>query len=394
MNEEIKDPGILFFETAGASGEQLTEAVADLTNQIQPKGLYQYSLGIKDILIDYQTYPEREIYVSKPFEVKGIVGEVELESNEEHPSFDTVSYQATDRRTSVEYYLTDKERPDIDDWQAILPKAVATIRCERLFFEGNQAKLRFPARMDTIQVYEDGVLLPETHVVLFSPESLQLPYRKNSGIYTVDYSPDTSIRNPYVFQVLEQSPELTVITETFPNGTAYNKTLTLSHHPFVDYSRILADTNYNPNTSDYKPIRVRLVDANIQGKNNTVKKTIEPYREELVGDAYTYNKTLYKDKSWSELQNYSLSPGFYYGGFDYYHWKNKLTFTEQFNVKQIRENLSETHGNATVEVRYETISSRFRLKIILRRNSRSDISASPRVLDYALNFKTLGGGSV
>ena len=146
---------------------------------------------------------------------------------------------------------------------------------------------------------------------------------------------------------------------------------------------------YNPNTSAYKPIQVRLVDADIQGRNRKTLKLVDAYREELLATAYTYNKTLYRDKSWSELRAYDLNENSYYGGFDYYHWQNKLTFTEQFNVARLKENLAYTHGNATIEVTYQTLVTQFRLKVIVRRNSAQEQTATPKVADYRLRFKTM-----
>lgn len=100
----------------------------------QPVSLYEYSLGLKNIKAEHVTYPEAEIYVTKPMHVYGNVMEVELDANEEHPVFDTLAGTAIDRQTSVEYYVSYKQKPSQSDWLPLLPRDQKTVSGEKLFF--------------------------------------------------------------------------------------------------------------------------------------------------------------------------------------------------------------------------------------------------------------------
>lgn len=395
-----KDPGLFIFQetidkTPTSNTLNPSKPIDNRTSGIvaevpqTPVNMYEYSLGIKDIQAKHITYGERQAYVSKPLEIPGNVMEIELEATEEHPIFDAVSGKATPRRTSIEYSISYKDKPSIADWVPLLPTGQKTVSGERLFFVNKDAELRFPAKIETIVVYANGLKLNDKDVTLLSNQGLTIAGYSTGIVYTVDYTPDSYKKDPWVFKLNDYKSEAQTIVETFKNGTAFNKTITLGHYPFVDMQKVLAEDNYNPNTSTYKPMKVRLTNASIQGKSRNVLKLVEPYREDLLDDAYTYNKSLYKDKSWSELKNYSIDEANYYGGFDYYQWKNKLTFTENFNVKQLQENLDYTHGNSEIEVTYQTLISNFRLKIVLRRNTAEELTASPKVSDYRLRFKTI-----
>lgn len=396
----VKDPGLFIFkeeeqnQKANFSGNpskpiENTISGKEREQAQTPTSMYEYSLGIKDIKAEYITYGERQAYVSKPLVIPGNVMEIELETTEEHPIFDDVSGKATNRRTSIEYLISYKDKPNASDWLPLLPKGQKTVVGERLFFINQQAQLRFPSKIETIKVYANGLLLTDKERTLLSNQSLSIVSYSSGIVYTVDYTPDSYKKDPWVFKVNDYKTDVQTIVESFPNGTAFNNTLTLGRYPYVDMQKILSEENYDPNTSSYKPIQVRLVNASLQGKGRTVLKLVEPYQESLLKEAYTYNRSLYKDKSWSQLHAYSIDPDDYYGGFDYYHWKNKLTFTEQFNVKQLQENLDYTHGNAEIEVTYQALISTFRLKIILRRNTAEELTASPKVSDYRLRFKTI-----
>ena len=392
MSNQKKDPGLFVFKE---DEQVMKEAMSSTpskpknnkvsssknTEDFLPVSLYEYSLGIKNIEAKYITYNEAEVFVSKPMQLKGNVMEIELASTEEHPVFDMIQGVAIDKQTSVEYYLSYKQKPTASDWVPILPKNQKVVTGERLFLKSRKATFLFPSRMDTVLVYENGLLMDRNDYTLLSNQQVDIPRAKSGSVYTVSYTPDSYKKNPWVLQLNDYKKYVQQITERFERGTDINKTVSLAYTPFIDMERIVNEEGYNPNTSTYKPIQVTLTDASIQSKSGSIRKLVEPYRPELLEDAFTYNKTLYLDKSWSDMHDYSLDPNEYYGGFDYYQWKNKLTFTEQFNVKKVHENMPYTHGNATIDVTYDALVTDFRLKIILRRNTSTDVTATPKVQD-------------
>lgn len=397
-----KDPGL---QTFGQEQYKNTSGLAEsnpskpyeyaLSSQMSdkslvPESLYLYSLGLREIQAKSIQYGEKQAYVTKPLPIPGNVMEVQLEASEDHPLFDELSGNSSSRQTSVEYYLSYKQKPGPSDWIPILPMSEKTIKGERLMPDVNgSCTLRFAAKMTSVRVYANGLLMSQGHVLLLDENRLTIQTYDAGSIYTVDYEPDSYRQNPWTFKLSDYKKDVIRAVERFENGTAYNKTVTLEHSPFIDLSRMRNSVDYNPNTDEYKPISVYLKDASIQGEGNILLKEIQPFDADMPNKAFTYNRTLYEDKSWSELKPYDLSKEPAYKGFDYYQWKNKVTFTEHFNAKNLRENLPYSHGNATIEVHYDALITSFRLKMILRRNSGSEKTVTPKVNDYTLHFKTI-----
>lgn len=359
--------------------------------ELEEKSIYEYAIGIKNIAMSSKVYAEKSIYVSQPIAVEGNVMEVLFDSVEEHPIFDNVSGKTVTRRTSVEYYLTTAEKPNQEDWVAILPSRQKTIIGERLFLENNIAKLRFDAEIASIVIYKDGSRLKQKEfVVMENGKSIQVKDQDSLfHIYTVDYKPNATSRDPWKLDVSHLTTSRQKQIDTFPNGTNHNKTVTLSRYPYVDMAYINHSENYNPNTDSYRPFQVYLKNASIAGESRKVYKEVRPahFNEEV----FTYDKSLYKQDKWADLTPYSLEAPTY-KGFEYYNWKKNLTFSETFNRADIFNsdfnNQKETHGNAEIEVHYEYLVAAFRLKIILRRNLASESMASPLVHEYTLQFKT------
>lgn len=385
------NPGEHIFQTTN----QPTTGLNKNTNQSQdylevPDSLYVYSLGIKDIQARSVQYDEKQAYVTKPFNITGNVMEVELETEEEHPLFDELNGKSLKQQTSLEYYITYKDRPTVSDWIPILPLDQEEVVGERLLPNINgQCQLRFSAIISSIKCYANGLLMETGSYTVTGEEQLVIQDYNSSTIYTVSYQPNPYRHDPWTFKLSDYKKDVKRVTETFKRGTAYNKTIELSHSPFIDLSKIREEENYNPNISDYRPVEVYLKNADIQGPGNVTLNEIQPFTEERADLPFTYNKTLYEDKSWSDMRNYNLRDQNRYLGFDYYQWSNKLVFTEHFNVPNLAENRHHTHGNADIEVSYDVLITNFRLKIILRRNTSSSRTATPKLETFKVLFKTI-----
>lgn len=385
-----KDPNEHLFRTTQSIGQSANFTTTGADASETPDSLYVYSLGIRDIQAKSIQYNEKEAYVTQPFDIPGNVMEVQLEAEEDHPVFDELSGQAASRQTSVEYYIAYKDKPSANDWVPILPLSDTSVQGERLLLESNgEAQLRFPARMTSIKCYANGLMMGPGTYTLLSEQRVLINNANQSAIYTIDYAPDQYKLDPWTFKLSEYKKDVSRFVETFKTGTAYNKTITLKNHPFIDLARMRDEEDYNPNESEYKPVEVYLRNASIQGRGNTQVKEIRPYDASMSEFPYTYNRTLYEDKSWSELLEYNLDPENTYVGFDYYQWKNKLTFTEHFDVKPLAQNLPYTHGNAEIEVHYDALLTNFRLKIILRRNTSTSQTVTPKVENFSIKFKTI-----
>lgn len=395
MTKEIKDSGRFIFNKDTPllyrrQGQLIPgkpdnmETDGNQSESFTPDGLYTYSIGISEIQANNVNYDESNAFVTKPIELNENVLEVVLDSIEEHPVFEEVSGRAASQQTSVEYYLSLKKRPGLNDWHPILPRQTKKVKGERLFFEGISATTLFSFQMNSIVVYKDGVKLDKSMYYILNKQAIQIDYVDSDSVYTVDYSPDTFTKDPYTFEVNDFKFQTERIVEEFPEGTDINKTITLRHVPYIDKERLLQEEDYNPNTSDYRPIDVSIVQANIQIPNGGATNYVPPTKE-IEDRPYMVNKSLYLDNSWSEMEHFDLEKG--YLGIDYFQHKNKITLAEHINVPMIEENMTETPGTGTIRVSYDALVTAFRLKIVLRRNTKKEKTASPRVKEFTLNFK-------
>lgn len=358
----------------------------------QEKYMYQY--GIKNIELKKSFYNQAGVMVTKPIEVEGNIIEVSLESIEEHPLFDELKGMATDRFTSVEYYISLHENPSLSDWIPILPTGKEYVKSERLFFKGSHAELLFHARIDQdeeTQVYKNGLKLSKDDWYFTNRGAsiqLAIPY-ENDSIYTIDYVPNIQFADPYVVKVNEQVSKRVRMIENFPNGTDYNNTIKLSKYPFIDYKEINRTTDNDPNQSAYKPIEVFLKKGTIAIGDNQYKKEFFPEHYTNDGMYCTKNRTDYQNKKDVFLKRYDLSEDELYTCFEYKQEKDKLIFTESFNRTELYDNQVRHHGNAEVEVRYDYLVTNFRLKIILRKNCGDELIVTPSVNKCMLNFKVM-----
>lgn len=353
--------------------------------EFTPSSLYTYSMGINEIKATNNTYQEANIYVSKPIKINENVLEVSLDALEEHPVFDSISGRASDKQTSVEYYIAMNEKPSASDWLPILPESTSKVKNEKLLFVGINAKTLFPFKMTSICVYKDGIKLDASEYYVLNSQEVQMINYDENRSYTIDYEPNLFIKNPYIIEINDFKYNVEKITEYFPKGTDSNKTISLKHVPFIDKEKIIKIDDFDPNQDTYRPIDVSIIDASIRNGDG-VSTNFVPSSKNSNKGPYTRNKTLYLNNSWSDMKNYSLENEYY--GLDYYQYKNKLTFADHINIPMIEENEQETPGTGTIVVTYDALVTNFRLKIILRRSTKKEITATPKIKEYELKFKS------
>lgn len=359
---------------------------------------FEYMYGIKDMQIGYNQFQGKSIYVSTPIQVNGNVMSVSMTSVEEHPLFDALSGAAADRQTSIEYYIapiSTNPVPSLDDWMPILPEDQKDIKSELLMFDtARTAILRFPALIGskvTPVVYKNGVKMSDTNWSFADGGyKVQLLVTKDPlAIYTIDYTPNAQFYNPWTLDIHMKGSTPTNFTESFPAGTNHNKTISLSNYPYVNYEVINTTDAYDPNTSSYIPVQVVLNNAGIIGPNRTTYTQVLPYDGTGKQLIYTKNITNYKTGINQAIKPYDINPSSPYNAFEYYQNGNQLYFGETFNNADIYTNQDVSHGNATITVNYQYLSSQFRVKIILRRNSTDENTLTPIVHEYALKFKVM-----
>jgi hypothetical protein len=359
---------------------------------------FEYLYGIKHLEIKHMQYENKSVYVSKPINVAGNVMSVALNAVEEHPLFDELSGKAADRQTSVEYYIAPtgtNPSPTLDDWFPILPEDVRTVKSELLMFgTARTAELRFPALIGSKEkpfVYRNGLKMEDDEWSFADGGyKVQLLVDKDAtAIYTIDYTPNSEFYNPWSIDVNQRGAKPVKQVDTFELGTNHNKTVVLKKYPYINYETVNTTDGYEPNLGSYVPVKVTLKDAGIIGPNKTTYKQVLPYDGSANQLAFTKNMTNYKTGNHPELNKYSILSDSAYNGFEYYQEGDKLFFTETFNKADIYTNAEDSHGNATIQVEYEYLSSDFRMKIILRRNSTDENTLTPIVHEYALKFKVM-----
>lgn len=362
---------------------------------------FEYLYGIKHLELKHMQYQDKSIYVSKPISVSGNVMQVSMQAVEEHPIFDELGGAAADRQTSIEYYIASvgtNPNPTLNEWYPILPEEDKTVKSELLMFgTARTAELRFHALISSKEapiVYKNGLKMKSNEWSFADGgKKVQLLIDKEpTAIYTINYTPNASFYNPWTIDINQKGGKPVKHTQLFPAGTNHNKTIVLEKYPYVNYEKINGTTNYDSNVGDYVPIKVTLKDAGIIGIENGKRvtyKNVQPYNGTTEQKAYTKNINNYKTGIHQELKPYSIDPETAYAGLEYYHEADKLYFSETFNKADIYVNEKESHGNATIAVEYEYLSSDFRMKIIMRRNSTDENTLTPVVHEYALKFKVM-----
>lgn len=352
---------------------------------------YEYLYGIKDLKIKGTEYAPRSVLVTKPILISGNVMEISMQSVEEHPLFSEMSGEATDRQTSVEYYIAYRNNPNNSDWHPILPEDEKSIKQEYLFFDSAKtATLRFPALITSTPqpvMYKDGVRYNNWSFVGGGRQIQLLENRDTKATYTLNYTPNAEVVNPWSIDIQKKGLERVTKTEVFDRGTNHNKTIVLSEYPYIDYEWINQEKDYDPNRSTYCPIQVSLKEATIAGPNRSTLTEVLPY--DGVKEVSTYNITDYKTRAWKEVEPYSLDKTQLQTQFQYFQEKNKIFFSETFNKASIITNQEINHGDAKIAVTYEHLVSNFRVKIILRRTGMSVNSVSPTITSLGLKFKVM-----
>lgn len=376
-----------------------------LPNPIAPKApenikicKYEYVYGVQDLQINSKEYTDRSILVSKPINIDGNVMQVSLTTKETHPLFSVenpnLGTPAT-RQTSIEYYITHTGSPTKDEWYPIIPEDQITIKNELLILQGNKAKLRFPLNpVQGVVIYNNGYVVKDKIWSIGTTfQDIQLSSVTPGSIYTIDYTPNLSIVNPYIvdFQLAGAKPVKQA--DVFPSGTNRNGVIVLNYYPYINYELVNTTEGYDPNTpSGYKPILVTIENANVVGEDGDVLSQVNPYS--LSDSIYTKNITDYKTRGKVILTPYDPTDngagGLVNPAIEYCQTGKYLAFTETFNRADIEENMSINHGNGQIKVEYERLVTEVRLKVILRSTAISrSRPISPILEEYALKFKVM-----
>lgn len=364
--------------------------------RIQVSG-YEYVYGARRIDVYSQSYEPVSIWVSKPIFTDGDTRQVAIEVEEEHPEFyddrgglitpraftptgmlTTLSRPL--RRTHVEYYVSAETKAG-NLWVPMLPLGETRVYDEIAYKDPERPRLllRFIASPGSpLYLWRDGEPVHPgawnwgrfadgriDYSVIDVAESLWDPRAE----FTVEYTPKAPA-NLCDFSLAGIEPQ--EFSEDF-DGTDSHFSITLSHMPYVDRSRL--------NDQDYNPVQITLNPADL-GLDPTVYK-IQGRTSAITGPIYSsrdpnppanpvparlVNKTQYETGLIPELKPYD--PGSDDPVFEYFHVGRKVYFTEPFtgDSPDRAANAGISHGNAIIRATYYIQSQGLRLKIILRRS--------------------------
>lgn len=357
---------------------------------------YRYAYGIKDIQIKNKKYEMASVYVTKPIVLDGNIAEVSLETDDYNQAMNNLSTGINPFDTSIEYYISFKEVPALEDWIPILPKNETFIENELLLFENaSSAPLRFACDTSReISVFKNGIKLNK-QIWSFGNNAIHIDsgFDKYSK-YSIQYYPDINSSSPWDIELKEKDREIVPFTnpdgsmgEVFKNGTDRNGCITLSRYPYIDYTKINTQTG-----NSYRPISVELENASIAIPGNKTLKHIGD--EESSAIVKTRNITDYKYLSYPTLFPYNMEIDLDTGSMinpflEYYQDGKKLYFTETFNNTHVYSNMTTNHGEADIKVKYEYLRAKIRFKIILRNTSNKGSFTTPTIDKYNLIFKVI-----
>lgn len=284
-----------------------------IANNNSKKLGYEYNIGINYFDAGFKDYEKLGAYETKFITTRESISRLLLVANEVEDAelFD------------IEYYISTKENPTYKDWISILPKNKDIVTDELLIDMVGACILRFKAT-EILNVKKNGKIITEDNYSLkeeVTSEEETLIYGivikdiNFNDIYTVSYVP-VEESNYIEFANNDVSPY-------------YNSEILYGND----------DNAYELNSSPYSPIgdnvQVEVLD-NIKGK--VFRQSDDKIANTTGTNDFVFNKTK----------------------FQYYIEENKIFFNRDLDDRYV------------IKVKYNTLKSMFKLKIIMRRNTKGE----------------------
>lgn len=389
--------------------EIVSEATKETLSPNSKKKLvnkYEYVYGMYEIEVYGKNHLSSGVYVSKPIYTKSNIRQVSLNASIEEMylkynsntkqiemSYDTIDpgrFQAT----SVEWYVSPKEEPDIKEWFPILPLEVELdsnnrphIGCELLIPDNNgECCTRFPIAITApVIVRKNGAILDQSEYSIgdygnLINQKVTIDNYVQMDTYMIDYYtiPVTGNGGKDDFRIVDfTEPYISSMAvkpvlhkDTYTSGTDRKKSIQLSRFPYIDYEKINIiglSEDYNPNKDmpTYKqPIKVIINDG---------EKTYLPVVNISNTTDRTYNITDYVNGAKEVLVPYSESNKRH----EYRQDQKEITFAKEWPA------------GTTITVEYYYQVDTLRVKAILRRVVPGFDSITPVIKSYALKLRAV-----
>lgn len=246
---------------------------------------YTYFLGLERIAIGFGDPAQKAVFVSKPFESVGDIGEIRIKTVDKDVILANQN-RHSNIITSIEYSVSNVTNPFREsDWIPILPIDTETqISAERFFPDGSgRGLLRFPSlRNETLVLYRNGITIPLDGNVNYIYDAsglyvmgIKLPTGETSSsdVFTVDYVPSSTWSTiNFADKGFDNVPLVSAYDSAGAGegflGTGGDVVVSLNHYPYVDEDLVQANLASGLRIGEYQPITVILEDGNI-GENIT-----------------------------------------------------------------------------------------------------------------------------
>lgn len=287
----------------------------NLSNEYKVISGYKYEYGIANINLEYNDYSSTGIYETDEINSISTISKIRIEDNCTHPR---ISADDNEIYTDNEYYISLVSDPTFKDWIGIVPININKIECERLFDFGGTCTFRFLAK-EVFVIKESGRTLEEREYVLRTDGEyfygVNIPNFNPTMIYSVSYTPIDSSKE---ININHLSSALTKNQEIiYCNGANSYELKAYPHLPYND------------------AVDVEVLDTN---KNKIYKQSENKITNTTNKNEFVFNK----DK------------------FQYYIDANRVFFNRDMDSRY------------TVKITYNTLSSMYKLKVIMRRNTNSN----------------------
>ena len=364
LDRAVEDPVWKYINNKLITNKKLSinDMLINNADKYIPVTKYKYTYGFYKVAPCFSEFQRAGIWVSSEIPVDGPIDTISITTEEEH--FKTSDgYIATD----IEFYITTKDNPEYTNWIPICPKNKKYIYKELLQLDYDYCYLRHLAVCGNTVVYDkDGNQSMEQErpivymndIVMTEDADYILRYDKNGNVkaieianidkfamYTVSYMPIDAAKEISLIDG-DVTPNIT-FQEIMGDGTACYE---LEDYPYymqdgkkiqswlklidIDSNQVLSQTNL-----DNSPI---VCVTNVTNPADSYKNFVAKSNKIQY---YTYGKHIY--------------------------FSRPLTPNQKF------------------EINYPALSSKIRIKAILRRNTKRDLWLTPVLQKLKVEFTTL-----
>jgi len=240
---------------------------ADLFNNVEDAGMYEYNFSIKNISLFTESYHTtqsstyapstitlpgfvspsyRSVFASKKIPLESLPMRVKMMAE----YFSEIAYSEGDvskDKTSIEFSISIKDSVTLEeDWMPIIPFGDSSIRTEVLYANSfGLASIRFAPSEETVAIYEDSKQKSFGTYKVEGKNITILDYN-SSKKYFVSYSPINinSFKEIYLFSKDMANPVLANASFNGLNGERFEKTdrdnrVVVSNYPYINQQKFV-----------------------------------------------------------------------------------------------------------------------------------------------------------